>query len=293
MAWAHSKNSRGERHDLVSHLRAVGLLTGQFAKKFGAADEGYWLGLWHDLGKFDPKWQTYLLASEADPAGYHGRVDHKAAGTLLAFDKGFGTLAMLIHGHHGGLRAPVDFGNWVKSKQADTGAAEASRLGHATISDLEPPGAIEPPLYAREGPRAHELFLRMLFSALIDADRLDTERHTQVEHAAIRGADVQIAELFGRLDQDQRRFAAQNNSKVAQARDAVYRACLSAAEQPPGLFRLSVPTGGGKTRSAMAFALRHALEHGHERVIVAVPYVSITQQTAEVYRDIFGDSGDD
>ncbi len=106
MASAHSANARGQRHDLVAHLRSVGLLTAQFAEKLGARDAGYWLGLWHDVGKFDPAWQAYLLACEANPGSYHGRVDHKAAGTKLALDQArLGPLGLLIQGHHGGLKS--------------------------------------------------------------------------------------------------------------------------------------------------------------------------------------------
>jgi CRISPR-associated endonuclease/helicase Cas3 len=96
-----------------------------------------------------------------------------------------------------------------------------------------------------------------------------------------------MAALWQRFQEHHSRFPQQPADTVGRVRQEVYRACLDAAEQPPGLFRLSVPTGGGKTLSAIGFALRHALHHGHKRVIVAVPFISITEQTVAVYRGVF------
>ena len=147
---------------------------------------------------------------------------------------------------------------------------------------------LAPPEYARQSPTAAELWLRLLFSALVDADYLDTERHFNQARTEGRGYTLSIPDLWDRFQTDQRRLMVQaDGSPVNQVRHQIYKACLEAAALPPGIFRLTVPTGGGKTRSAMAFALRHSSVYGHRRVIVAVPFTSITQQTAQVYREIF------
>lgn len=296
MAYAHSKNERGERHDLVAHLRSVGHLAASFADAFGARNTAYWLGLWHDLGKFDPQWQDYLLACEAGQR--HGRVDHKAAGAALAFHH-CEPLGLLIQGHHGGLQAASGLQAWLRDIDAKPGPVQAIELGKTAIPDLEPKDPIQIPPELLTDPVRAELFLRFLFAALIDADRLDTERHMNPAKTAARGADVRLQELWERFERDQAQLMARpvgmtaKAARVWEVRQAVYEACLTASKEEPGLFRLAVPTGGGKTRSAMAFALQHALQHRHQRIIVAVPYISITQQTAQVYRDIFGDSDDD
>jgi CRISPR-associated endonuclease/helicase Cas3 len=293
MAYAHSRNDRGERHDLVAHLRSVGQLAAGYARSFDAQEAAYWLGLWHDVGKFDPKWQEYLLACEADPRGHHGRVDHKAAGTALALGQNLGHLALLIHGHHGGLRRRTDLRSWFDERRRGSGIEAALAAARVTIPDLEPKSEVSLPEFADRSPHAAELFLRLLFSTLIDADRLDTEWHFQRDRTAVRGSDVGIEELWNRFERDQAAVTGRRTDPVGRARHEIYQACLGAAELPPGLFRLTVPTGGGKTRSGMAFALRHALRHGQQRVVVAVPFISITQQTADQYRRIFQDESDD
>ncbi|HEY8292213.1 MAG TPA: DEAD/DEAH box helicase, partial [Thermomicrobiales bacterium] len=137
-----------------------------------------------------------------------------------------------------------------------------------------------------------ELFLRLLFSALVDADYLDTERHFADWKATTRGSDLTLATLLERFEAHPPAPATACTATVRAARDAMYGACVGAAAMSPGFFRLTMPTGGGKTRSGMAFALRHAIRYGKRRIIVAVPFISITQQTAKVYRDIFGDEDD-
>ena len=129
--------------------------------------------------------------------------------------------------------------------------------------------------------------MRMAYSALVDADSLDTEAHKLGTAPTARGTTTTLRDLWHRYES----YVANESSAtgdVSLVRGEVLRACVDAAARPRGIFRLTVPTGGGKTRSSMAFALRHGIEHGLRRIIVAVPFTTITQQTAAVYRDIFG-----
>jgi CRISPR-associated endonuclease/helicase Cas3 len=289
IAYAHSLNAAGKRHDLVDHLTAVASLAARFAQDLGAEELGRYAGIWHDLGKFHPAFQEYLRSCEANPLARGHGPDHKGAGALLASRHFAGLSALLIQGHHGGLRAPADLKTWLAEKEKDAASRYALELATAAIPDLEPVSQLALPEHVLRDPRSAELFLRLVFSALVDADYLDTERHFRAEQAAERhGASRSVAELWDCLEGHQRRFSGEPSDAVSRARRDVYEACVAAAESPPGLFRLTVPTGGGKTLSGMAFALRHALRHGHQRVIVAVPFITITEQTADVYRSIFG-----
>lgn len=136
----------------------------------------------------------------------------------------------------------------------------------------------------------YELLTRILFSCLVDADYLDTEEHFDSDTAKQRGSRIKVAKLWEILQAEQERLLDNaEDTAVNQVRAEVYHACIEAAELSPGIFRLPVPTGGGKTRSGLAFALKHATRYNLERVIVAVPYTSIIEQTVEVYRGIFGD----
>lgn len=289
---AHTSNELGIRHDLVAHLRGVASLTAEFASGLGADQLGWYVGLWHDLGKFHQSFQEYLLACEANPSAQGQGPDHKAAGALLAHQYA-PPASLLVQGHHGGLRSPGELRSWLQERSADPAVREALTLARASIPDLEPKGRLPIPEHAMTDPRAAELFLRFVFSALVDADYLDTEAHFQGGRPVFRGTTARVDELWERFERDQTRLetqlrqAGRQHDPVIRARNEIYQACLEAAERPPGLFRLTAPTGGGKTRAAMAFALRHALRYGHRRVIVAVPFITITEQTADVYRSVF------
>ena len=290
LLFAHSANSQGERHLLVDHLRSVARLARRFAAPFGAADLAFLAGLWHDVGKADPLWQRRLIEAEAGKRGRIG-IDHKGAGALLAEELDQWMIGFLIHAHHGGLKEPrADYAPWLKEKEQLPGPKQAIDILRAVMSDLTDQGAPSVPQYVQSDPLAAEMFIRMSYSALVDADSLDTEAHHLGGYAHLRvDGRVTLAGLWERYQQFLTAEPPPVESVVNEVRREVHEACIVAAAQPRGVFRLTVPTGGGKTRSAMAFALRHGIEHGLRRVFVAVPFTTITQQTASVYRNMFGD----
>lgn len=284
MPIAHSANAQGQQHDLVNHLQSVAKLASEFAAKFGAGDLAYWVGLWHDIGKVHPSFQQYLHDCEISPGKHRRGPDHKKAGALVAAKK-HELLSFLIAGHHGGLPGRAHLKVWLKEKLQP--AQEAIQHISSHLPQVEPQTVLPPPTHLASE-RDAEFFVRMLFSTLVDADFLDTERHFNVKQADQREKTITLADLWNRFANNQQRLTGKGVDRVNRVRHEVYEACLSAAGLPQGFFRLTVPTGGGKTRSGMAFALNHALTHGLDRVIVAIPYTSIIEQTADVYRGIFG-----
>lgn len=147
MAFAHSRNESGERHDLGLHLAAVVETCVHFAEPMGAREIGRWLGLWHDLGKFDPAFQTYLLESEAGRHPCPGP-DHKAAGALLA-SRSLGPLALALQGHHGGLTSPAVLKAWLTA-HADA-ANTALEVARSAGFELLPANRLHVPDYSQTG----------------------------------------------------------------------------------------------------------------------------------------------
>lgn len=282
----------GQWHQLKEHLTDVAQVAQRLAQKFGAGELGYYAGLWHDLGKYNLEFQGYLklchAASRIRETEPKGRVPHAIYGAKLASEQ-FPPLAPLIFGHHAGLPQQTHMMN--RLAQMDAVAYQAI-LQQAETEDIDltiAQAASQQISTLAHDPFSFDLLLRMLFSCLVDADYLDTEDHFSPGITAGRGSRVTVAQLWNILQGAQQALVAQvDATPVNQVRAEVYQACLEACPLEPGVFRLAVPTGGGKTRSGLAFALAHAVHHGLDRVIVAVPYTSIIEQTVEVYRDIFG-----
>ncbi len=281
--YAHTPNAQGQWHNLVDHLRATAETARAFAERFGTGELAYYAGLCHDLGKFHPQFQHYL---QACAVGQKARKQPHAVFGAQYVASYSPPLAFVIEGHHGGMRDKID----LKARlQPDPALEDIRRRAQAELPELNQQPAMPTHLPANDA-LAWEMLTRMLFSCLVDADFLDTERHFDPNRAAQRGQTPDLATLWVRFEANQNALL-QNapDTLVNRARRAIYEACLNAAQQPPGLFRLTAPTGGGKTRAALGFALKHALTHNLERVIVALPYTSIIDQTAQVYREILGE----
>jgi CRISPR-associated endonuclease/helicase Cas3 len=296
--FAHSKEGcpYSEWQQLADHLTAVAAQAGDFSRAFDAGSWGYLAGLWHDMGKYCPEFQHYIRrAGEASVEGRAGRVNHSTAGALLAVER-FGKigriLAYLIAGHHAGLP------DWQDAYAP--GSTLANRLAQMELLTVARAGGIpanieEHPLptdKAKSGTRlSQSLWLRMLFSCLVDADFLDTERFMDENRAALRGDYPSLRELAPLFEQYMAMKSANASATPVNCiRVEVLEACREKATDSPGLFTLSVPTGGGKTLSSFAFALRHALVHNKTRIIYVIPYTSIIEQTADQFRAIFGDA---
>jgi CRISPR-associated endonuclease/helicase Cas3 len=299
MYYAHSKNAAGNRQGLVEHLHGVAGRAREFAAPLGATDLAEALGLWHDLGKFNTDWQQYLRECETDPKRRFGKkIDHKAAGALLAYDGGYDKLALIVQAHHGGLKTESAMLNrWLPQRERALDLRGILARARQHVPELASIPPLEFPAHAVASHTALEIFLRLLFSALVDADGLDTESHTHPERTALRPLSVTMEELWAHFNaqpapQQGMDDVAGYRAEVAGYRAKMYAACVAAAERDSGVFRLTMPTGGGKTRSGLAFALRHATLHGQERIIVAVPFISITEQTARTYRNLFAPLGE-
>lgn len=283
MLLAHPKNEDGIPHELEDHLLKVADLARGFASMFDADQLAYLCGLAHDIGKAHPNMQRYLRHEiQRGP-------NHSAAGAFLVNGK-CDLLAFPIAGHHGGLPSPTQLRQRLSDPKESKNSAVALEQAKTALPWLFQDTDFKQliPSYIQTSTLKLEFFIRMLFSCLTDADFLDTEAHLSPKKALVRGYELPMTKLWDRFQEEHKKLSGQKKDTLNRARHEIYNYCLQAAEWEPGLFSLTVPTGGGKTRSALAFALKHAIKYDLHRVITAIPYTSIIEQTADTYREILG-----
>jgi CRISPR-associated endonuclease/helicase Cas3 len=297
--YAHSlKNQPIETwQPLTAHLLAVAALAREFAAPFASEKWAEVAGVLHDLGKADSAFQGYLLRQNGlDDTDYDsGRINHSSAGAAFAEGKypklKLGRiLAYLVAGHHAGLPDydTAETGAAALQSRLQEGRDNLARI-RAEANELTatlPTVLVLPPFVKQKG--CH-LWIRLLYSCLVDADFLDTEAFMNPQQTASRGGLLTIGELKALFDAHMvEKAAAAPATPVNRIRGQVLAACRDAARQDASLFTMTVPTGGGKTLSAMAFALDYAARLGKKRIIYAIPYTSIIEQTAAVLSGIFG-----
>jgi CRISPR-associated endonuclease/helicase Cas3 len=304
-------------HELKAHLGKVSKLAEKFADKFEAGELGKYAGLWHDLGKYNPDFQTYLddchTASLNNQKPPTKKVPHAIHGAILA-EQFCSDIAAVIDGHHRGLRDATDEYDDAKLERAteelDRIKLFAKSEGIEIDPDLDFDKLLDRLPDPDDNPYAREVFDRLLFSCLIDADRLDSERFGNPETFKLRHDNrPTIEQLWQMFNYKQKEFVNKKQQELTEkskvvfnVRQEVYQYCVLTALSKPGIFRLTVPTGGGKTLSSLAFGLQHILanpipkvryanDNLDRRVIMAVPYTSIIEQTVKVYRTVFAELG--
>lgn len=293
--YAHTLDDRPseEWQRLEEHLKGVADRAAEFSHAFNAKEWGWLAGLWHDLGKYSEAFQSYLL-SETDADSHKsestGRIDHSTAGARHAVSSrpilGH-LLAFPIAGHHSGLLDTIRDGACLESRLMKCIESWEGAPEHILTRSCP-----DPPVFIQEALGRHDafgisFFVRMIFSCLVDADFLDTEAFMNPEKASHRPRwPTDILKL---IENELNQYIEELNppdTEVNCQRDCVRKACLAAADRDPGIFSLTVPTGGGKTLSSLAFALKHAIRHSMNRIIYVVPFTSIIDQNADVLRRV-------
>ena len=279
MYCAHIRDD-GAVQTVMEHLTGTAERCAEYASAFKEEKRGELLGYAHDIGKCSEEFQRRLLGGP--------KVDHATAGALECAKIREDLMACCVVGHHSGL---PDFGN----PRADYPGAPTciGRLKKGLNGGIPAyhwnemiPAPGKPPAF--QDRFTQTLWVRMLYSCLVDADYLDTEAFMTEKHQLRRGYDS-LPVLLDRLNAYVQPWFP-GKTELNRNRCDILRQCLASASQPRGVYSLTVPTGGGKTVASLAFALKHAVENGLDRVIYVIPYTSIIEQNAAVFRRILGEN---
>jgi CRISPR-associated endonuclease/helicase Cas3 len=300
--FAHSANTTRVKHRLVEHLSSVSKLARRFLEGHKGADEAALAGLLHDLGKYGDLFQA-RLRGEAEG------LDHWSQGAWIALAEHKAIAAALaIQGHHIGLqRANGDALRRMNPQSLIQHHPLGLALSDSDLVQLKQRAGADGLLFPTPAQKvvalqngmaqaiASMLDVRMLFSALVDADFLDTEAHFEGDANGKRyrpdGPPLDAKRAIAALDSHMARLrgATQAQIDVKNARETLWNSVIHAGKSPVGLFTLTAPTGSGKTLAMLRFALEHAALHGMQRIVLAVPFLTVIEQTAREYRRVFSD----
>lgn len=285
---SHVRRSDMEIQLNEDHQHGVAELASKFAGEFGMGEQGKVLGLLHDKGKEKHFFQQHIIKESGLDSSIQveGDYSHAYVGALLAgrqYPMFASLLAYPIMGHHAGLYNYNDYDDVMDNKRIPS---------DVDITELKIPLSMK---YLKSiKPYEYNHIIRMLFSCLVDADRLDTERFMNPEQAALRQGKKTLQELVPLLEE----YLSNLQNKIKEdhkdglivnvVRKQVQEECRKKSICEPSFYSLTVPTGGGKTLSSLVWAINHAICHDKKRIIIAIPYTSIIVQTAQTLRTIFG-----
>lgn len=279
---AHISEDEKREQTILAHSQNAAGLAAAFAKSFHAESWGYCCGLAHDLGKYSAEFQRRLYGGPV--------VDHSTA-AAQEFNKKKGLYALAAYcvaGHHAGLPdggTPADD----KSSSSLQGRLKKQIPDYQEYKkEIEIPPLQVPPVRGKDGFTV-AFFIRMVYSCLVDADFLETENFMtdgRTQRKPEKISDVHLGRLLAHISGWMEN---RDQMTVNGRRTEILKHCLEMGRGNPGIYSLTVPTGGGKTVSSLAFALQHACTHGKERIIYVIPYTSIIEQNAAVFREILGE----
>lgn len=267
------------------HCHNVAELARQFAEEFDMGDFGHIMGMLHDKGKEKRQFQEYIQDMNGIPGHKQWTQEGKAhayVGGLVVKELIYQLYPLMgnpIMGHHRGLYDYIDLENEEQKQIPEE--IDIPQKGTYSVS-------LPSWFQQLDIKKDFHHIERMLFSCLVDADYLDTERFMQPEQAALRGNKAKMEDLLQKLEAYLSQFG-EPTTEVNKIRNEVQRACLDNSKTFSGFYSLTVPTGGGKTLSSLVWALNHAIHNGKKRIIIAIPYTSIIVQTAAILRNIFGE----
>lgn len=280
-------NSEGEikaYQSLEEHSLGVANYANEFANEFGMGSWGYLIGILHDKGKEKRDFQNYILDMNGIPGHknwtQHGKQHAYVGGIIAKKLYGLSAYNIIINqivSHHTGLHDYDEIENIINQDIP----SEVNTNIEKTILGV--------PNFKIQAADYHHL-ARMLFSCLVDADFLDTEEFMDEASSALRKNKATLNDLLPLLEDKFKELKSKADlSDVNVIRNKVLQQCIKMADTSIGFYSLTVPTGGGKTLSSLAWAMKHAIRNGQKRIIIAIPYTSIIVQTASVLRSIFGE----
>ncbi|MCC6967702.1 MAG: CRISPR-associated helicase Cas3' [Nitrospira sp.] len=294
--FAHSANGHGDWHRLAEHLVGVSKMAKEFLQGWNGAEEAALAGLLHDLGKYGDRFQARL----------HGKdkgLDHWSQGASLALRHHAVAAALAIEGHHIGLqRGSKDSLRRLLPVNLSAAVLPGLALSEPNVERLESLAAGDGIEFSSPSSFVLNswaqavsamLDVRLLFSCLVDADFLDTESHFEGDAQGKRprpeGPKLDASAALAALDAHMAALRGATGAQVAvrQARETLWGAVIRAGQAERGAFTLTAPTGSGKTLAMLKFALEHAKKHGLNRIVLAVPFLTVIEQTARIYRAIF------
>jgi CRISPR-associated helicase Cas3/CRISPR-associated endonuclease Cas3-HD len=312
--YAHSANKHDDWHLLKKHLASVSKLAGENLSGWRGEEEAKLAGVLHDLGKYGDRFQNRLHGQDKG-------LDHWSQGAYLAIKKGGAIAAAIaIQGHHIGLQSlqiadlkklnpqslELNHPQRLTLSEADVELLETRLIEDGLLFSKPQTRLFVGPVGESQARVDNMLDVRRLFSALVDADFIDTEAHfngnEQGKVPRKQGLKLNTPAQNSLAKQALEKLTSHIDNKAGQPnpsatlnsiRQELLQSCLQHAQQKTGTFTLTAPTGSGKTLSMLGFALQHAVKNNLERIILVVPYLGIIEQTAKIYRDIFVDFGDD
>lgn len=273
------------------HLEGTAQLSAEFAKVFGCEEWGYCCGMLHDIGKYSDAFQKHIRGAEC-------RVDHATAGAQLCRDlKGlYVLLAYCIAGHHAGLPDTGAISDDGRCKSMMGRLKKKIEPYDKFRNEIEIPSLKTLPFNSgyrggeKDSAFIFSMLIRMLFSSLVDADYLDTEKFMQQGNIVVRNKGQSMDSLLKKAMRYVKGWLQSSETDTVNGRRTeILKKCIRDGEKDKDLFSLTVPTGGGKTIASLLFSLVHAQKHHMNRIIYVIPYTSIIEQNAKVFREILGD----